>query len=583
MSGGLDVFAVRDARPELFRTAGTEWRRFADRLRARVSELATGVQAPLAGGQAWTGHAQEAAAARLDTYLRQLRLAEQESRTVAAVLAGAADAFDLAHDQVVSLLAEAARAGCRVQADGGVTPAPLTVAERHADDPASVLAHRRRQAEGYAKALKVALGDAVDADARAAAALRRFAASAADPDSFQVLLDRLAGAALAAELSRADIPRVGTDPAAVHAWWSRLDEETRQRLVAHFPDLVGPLDGVPARWRHRANVANLAQAEARLRGELAGLLAERGRLAGILDPYDDNPYPEGADRELTARIVALQEKLAGIEQLRSRIGTGEPDERTGLFLLKFAPDGNGRVIGSFGNPDTARHVAVQVPGTTARLGAIDDEVLRAQRLWEATRRHGNGSVASVFWLDYDAPQSLYLDATRAGFATDGAPALNGFLHGLRSTHEGPSSHNTVIGHSYGSTLIGVTAEQHHGLPVDDTVVLGSPGMRVDRVEQLGISRQHFYAGLAEGGEILNARDPVVTMSDPNGPGTGLRVGRETELWHGTNPAADRFGGQRLEVGPGNHSSYWNTDDGRLDNLGAVVSGDQVTLRPGLPE
>ena len=137
MSGGLDVFAVRDARPELFRTAVTEWRRFADRLRARVSELATGVQAPLAGGQAWTGHAQEAAAARLDTYLRQLRLAEQESRTVAAVLAGAADAFDLAHDQVVSLLAEAARAGCRVQADGGVTPAPLTVAERHADDPAS--------------------------------------------------------------------------------------------------------------------------------------------------------------------------------------------------------------------------------------------------------------------------------------------------------------------------------------------------------------------------------------------------------------------------------------------------------------
>ncbi|MEU5268934.1 alpha/beta hydrolase [Streptomyces hygroscopicus] len=62
---------------------------------------------------------------------------------------------------------------------------------------------------------------------------------------------------------------------------------------------------------------------------------------------------------------------------------------------------------------------------------------------------------------------------------------------------GNHPHTTVIGHSYGSTVIGDATKSHtsydpHGgaLPVDDIIAAGSPGMQVGHASDLGIGSDH---------------------------------------------------------------------------------------------
>jgi hypothetical protein len=51
---------------------------------------------------------------------------------------------------------------------------------------------------------------------------------------------------------------------------------------------------------------------------------------------------------------------------------------------------------------------------------------------------------------------------------------------LRSTHEGHPTHLTAMGHSYGSTVVGEAAKTG-GLPGDDIIVQGSPGMHASEI------------------------------------------------------------------------------------------------------
>ncbi len=54
------------------------------------------------------------------------------------------------------------------------------------------------------------------------------------------------------------------------------------------------------------------------------------------------------------------------------------------------------------------------------------------------------------------------------------------MDSLRSTHEGHPTHLTAMGHSYGSTVVGEAAKTG-GLPGDDIIVQGSPGMHASEI------------------------------------------------------------------------------------------------------
>lgn len=85
----------------------------------------------------------------------------------------------------------------------------------------------------------------------------------------------------AGHLSMLEPPPGGTVTANA-AWFSTLGEGGKNWILANRPDLIGNLDGVPAHYRHLANVA-------RVPGERARVQAERDAKAAELKDWDDHP------------------------------------------------------------------------------------------------------------------------------------------------------------------------------------------------------------------------------------------------------------------------------------------------------
>ena len=146
--------------------------------------------------------------------------------------------------------------------------------------------------------------------------------------------------------------------------------------------------------------------------------------------------------------------------------------------------------------------------------------------------------------------------------------LTADLATLAAARTGEPAHVTLVGHSYGSTVVGA-AMQAGPRRADDLVLVGSPGVLANRVGQLGLSGSHTYVGEA-------ALDPVADTgifgADPGDPGFGatrIRVGA----------APDRPWPDRVLAA---HSQYFEPGSESLRNIARVVvgRGSDVT-RPGV--
>ncbi|MGG7572766.1 alpha/beta hydrolase [Streptomyces sirii] len=87
------------------------------------------------------------------------------------------------------------------------------------------------------------------------------------------------------------------------------------------------------------------------------------------------------------------------------------------LLLGIGPEGQGRAILSYGDPDTADNVAAYVPGLNTQLKDVGHEDGdRAKNVWDsaqyADRRQ---KTASIVWLGYDAPQGGRTGSLRLTF------------------------------------------------------------------------------------------------------------------------------------------------------------------------
>ena len=247
-----------------------------------------------------------------------------------------------------------------------------------------------------------------------------------------------------------------------------------------------------------------------------------------------------------------------MDVVAARLASTEPRP---AYLLGWDIDkGNGRAVISAGNPDTADNVATYVPGTTSNLRDPDHLISRMDTMAnDATVADPAHTTASILWLGYDAPQLLDVDATSGSYAdaVRDSGDLRTFQEGLRATHEGGPSHNTLLGHSYGTTVIGYTAREPQGINADEVVLIASPGVGVDHASDLhGVPAGHVWA-------TTSAFDVIRIVPDER---------------YGANPVDGSFGARQFGVDWNplhGHTNYW--DGNYADNpvrreLADIITG-----------
>jgi alpha/beta hydrolase family protein len=361
-------------------------------------------------------------------------------------------------------------------------------------------------------------------------------------------------------------PPPGASPKEFADYWRSLTEEQRLRLAKERPDLVGKNDGISARHRDIANRVLLDQERDRLTSRLANVndtLAELER---------GGAYENGEHiLALRAERDALTGKLNGIDKIQTRLNMSSNDpDGTRMYLLGISGADDGRAIVARGNPDNAEHVATYVPGIRTTLSSIDGNLESADRLHRSAI-HGTDpareQTSVITWLGYDTPNDL-LSATDDDPARAASADLTRFQHGLRESHEGAPSHNTMVGHSYGSATIGYTAHDND-LRVDDIVAVGSPGLgdHTQNASQLRVDRvwvgENRYDVIADS-NAHSARDAAGEPVDPSSPRFGAHRFR-TDL---DEPTGFR----------GSHGGYF--DAGEWDRNPAMANmGDIINKRP----
>ncbi len=388
-------------------------------------------------------------------------------------------------------------------------------------------------------------------------------------------VDQLAeGLAAAKDSSRADtaalaaeLRRLGTDTDAVNSWWNGLSQAERNALMISDPDLVGNTNGIPTGDRDEANTSAVQR-------DIEYLLGK-----------------QAAGEELSASEQRWLENAQSIELAVANARTAEYAELDiDAFVMAYQPHafgGDGIAAVAYGDPDTADHTAVYVPGIMQDGTQIDENGLQALNLYEETLTSmagedppRAGSVSTIAWIGYDSPNfdpesKMPWDLIDSGGdvghtvteanAQAGGVALSQFVDGLNSTHTGGDQpHLTVIGHSYGSTTSAYAAAG--GMDADSLVLIGSPGASegVHHVGDLNMPAGQVFVGAAD-------NDPVSWLGGEDGllPGTW-----DDSLGLGADPAQHDFGATVFAVDNGqefhgaglvttgfmeNHTNYF--DDG----------------------
>lgn len=393
----------------------------------------------------------------------------------------------------------------------------------------------RRAGEGWR-------GSAATAASVRAHALRAEAATTSD-----VGLDGVVAVAHFAQALRL----LGTSRAALR---TRVDDEAvALAALAHEPDSRPDASALrTAAWsRHGSLVHDLDAWRAHLR-------RAEDELVQALSACSAAPRVRAAHHDLldaAHRALLVFDDSPAAAATRRALRDGGPD----TWLLDFDPDafdGDGAVVIAYGNPVTADHLAVVVPGMTTDATTIREVGAMARAVSGAAAARALRRTSAVAWIGYDAPAEGDLargrlpwrdlpDVIRAAgdrAADEGGAELVRFTDGLADRDV------TVIGHSYGSTTAAHGAAG--GMDADRLVLLGSPGAGSGAEEASDLRLPTWVAA--------HDLDPVTW------------VGGAGPL--GADPAHADFGAPRLPTDA--------VDPPHLDQPGGFVEIHAGYLRPG---
>lgn len=502
-----------------------------------------------------------------------LAIADVYGDAAAALGPAQRTAIDIADDAIINH-------GMAVSDDGRVTPPTISTGDAKTD--MVMQSKLNDDARNFEARLTAVLDSVGHLDSKSSAemarALDKLDQLTTDPSESRTpanrkVIDILDGTA--------SLPQ---DPKKLNEFWESLTPFEKDALAANDP-MIGNRDGLPVVDKDRYNRQHIESLESQAQGELDALEREHPDWAeGDRIPIDADRLDDGTGiitAEDHERRDEYEEWVSGREAATTTAAgyRAVQEQLKGVDLPKYllSIDDQGRGAIALNNPDNATNVATFVPGTGSELSKINSDVSRCEALLRETtsaqqealakgQSVAGGSTSVVVWYGYNAPPTIP-EAGLDKFADDGAPRLDSFQDGLRASHDGAPSHNTIVGHSYGSTVVGTAASGDGSLAVDDLVFVGSPGANVDGdVRDLkldGISpddvHAHVYATAA-------AWDPVP------------RIGDAAAEWvHGWNPADPDFGATVFTSDPGSpgmqvHSDYWEEGNPSLQNQGRIIAG-----------
>nr|CRL67355.1 alpha/beta hydrolase [Mycolicibacterium malmesburyense] len=466
----------------------------------------------------WTGAAAETArdkaksiVATADTLARALVLAASAARDGAAQI-------DAARAAVVGLVETARSEGFAVDDAESVAvhapPSSLLVTLSGGAPSVAVEMLTVRAAE-----LTRRLGDALD----------RLAAADADAaaDLTEAFVVPSAGQHAAEADAVAAWPNTSQDRIAAQI--AAMTPEQRQRLIDEFPAQVGNTDGVPWEMRVEANRTNVAQAV--LREHDPERLAVYRQLLGEIDD------PAGKQGRLDRQILGFDPARSSLIELHGDVGS-------------------------------ASSVAVLVPGLNTTVTGSAANAQTARRFVTATR----GDVATITYLGGPFPRGDNVVGGLAAaadprYALSMAPRLVAFTEDVdrRVDSTGRRIPVTVIGHSYGGSIVG-TAEAL-GMTSDRTLYVAAAGAGV---------------GVDDPGDWHN-RNPHVLRFSMTPPGDFITAVQGIPGGpHGADPdempgvislPAGRYDDGRPMAGPGAHSDVLNTPSDAWRAILGVITGD----------
>jgi hydrolase family protein/alpha/beta hydrolase family protein len=369
-----------------------------------------------------------------------------------------------------------------------------------------------------------------------------------------------------AEGPQSPTPALPDDPGQFTQAWNSLSPQQKEAEYQQNP-FIGNHPGMPFADKTTFNERHLDELTRTTQASVDAMQAHYDQLARQQYMGDHNAATADELAVLGPKLQAAKHSLDEYHGVQNAMKTPPGATKRYLGFL----DDKGHAAVSIGNPDTATRNAILVPGTGDDLTNIDGNMARSSRMYQAALDANHdlrtGDISITTWLGYDRPMSVVDQAPWPSYAEHGAGALDSFEDGMRASHVGAPSTDTVIGHSYGTTLVGAAASGQHHLAADNVIAVASPGMLVDRATDLHIN---------PGGTVYAMTDP----HDPIGPANTF-----TQFTLGPNPTGANFGahdlyaGTNLGTGPGKnfpsleaHSGYWDFSTPALENLGAVIAG-----------
>ncbi len=342
------------------------------------------------------------------------------------------------------------------------------------------------------------------------------------------------------------IPRRAAD------WWASLTPEQRAHFKEHrYRDLPTDLRGLPASDADDINRRRL--------DEDLEILSDRARDLAEKAAEDD----DFVDEALQAAIA-----LQNARSIKNNLDRAGPD----AYLLTYDPFGQsvdetpfgsipaGRAAIAYGNPDEADNTAIVVPGTTSSTQNMPmDSGLSLREQMDDLDGGSRNSV--IVWTGYDAPNAIFPDAGFERYGEQGFPYLKDDVAGYQASHEqasGSTGHTTVVAHSYGSYVAGLALD--NDMKIDDVVFIGSPGVGVGSVSDLGLDGKHVFVGRTED-------DPIQVVHGWFGP-------------RFASPYDPRFGATPFGTeGSSGHSEYYKENSESLENIGLISVGRYDRISP----